>query len=205
MLLKPRFGIRMWSGIWPPSKPKTETPERLFWPFWPRPAVLPSPEPMPRPTRTRLLRAPLLSLISFSFIFVHSLSLLSRMGTWCSVSPFLSWSGTPKYGVPGRRRLTFDAHHMPDGADHAADLGAVLELDRLVHLVEAEALQRRPLVVGAADGGAGLGDLDLGHVPYSTTASASAEASAALATPSRRAIRSAILRPRRWATDFGLV
>src|SRR5205085_341455 len=68
MLLKPRFGIRMWSGIWPPSKPKTETPERLFWPFWPRPPVLPSPEPMPRPTRTRPLRAPLLSRMSFSFI-----------------------------------------------------------------------------------------------------------------------------------------
>src|SRR5688572_11207275 len=68
MLLKPRFGIRMWSGIWPPSKPKTETPERLFWPFWPRPAVLPRPEPMPRPTRTLDLRAPLLSRMSFSLI-----------------------------------------------------------------------------------------------------------------------------------------
>src|SRR3546814_7414975 len=61
MLLKPRFGIRMWSGIWPPSKPFTDTPERLFWPFWPRPPVLPRPEPMPRPTRTRPLRAPGLS------------------------------------------------------------------------------------------------------------------------------------------------
>src|SRR6188768_3276921 len=94
---------------------------------------------------------------------------------------------------------------MPDGADHAADLGAVLELDRLVHLVEAEALQRRPLVVGATDRGAGLRDLDLRHIDYSATASASADASAVLLTPSRRAIRSAILRPRRWATDFGLV
>ena len=40
-----------------------ETPERALAPFWPRPAVLPSPEPMPRPTRTRDWRAPLLSLI----------------------------------------------------------------------------------------------------------------------------------------------
>src|ERR1043165_2504115 len=138
---------------------------------------------MPRPTRTRLLRAPLLSLISFSFIVVHSLSLLSR----------------------NRGGLLRHRHHMPDGADHAADLGAVLELDRLVDLVETEPLQRRPLIVGAADGGARLRDLDLRHHAYSTTASASADASAGLATPSRRAIRSAILRPRRWATDFGLV
>src|SRR3569832_2322963 len=68
MLLKPRFGIRMWSGIWPPSKPAIDTPERAFAPFWPRPAVLPSPEPMPRPTRTRPWRAPLLSRSSLSFI-----------------------------------------------------------------------------------------------------------------------------------------
>src|SRR5918994_5814484 len=116
MLLKPRFGIRMWSGIWPPSKPQIETPERLFWPFWPRPAVLPSPEPMPRPTRTRPLRAPLLSRISFSFILLHSLSLLSRY----SLSP------------EGERGLLCDRHHMLHLADHAAHLGGVVELDRLV-------------------------------------------------------------------------
>src|SRR5256885_14430664 len=28
-------------------------PARDFWPFWPRPAVLPLPEPAPRPTRLR--------------------------------------------------------------------------------------------------------------------------------------------------------
>src|SRR4249919_2802245 len=110
MLLKPRFGNRMWSGIWPPSKPKTETPERLFWPFWPRPAVLPSPEPMPRPTRTRLLRAPLLSRISFSFI-VSALAFA-----------FVARSG---------EGLALDRHHVTHGPDHAADLRRVLELDRL--------------------------------------------------------------------------
>ena len=78
MLLKPRFGSRMWSGIWPPSKPAMLTPERDLAPFWPRPAVLPSPEPMPRPTRTRPWRAPLLSLSSLSFMFLHSLSLWSH-------------------------------------------------------------------------------------------------------------------------------
>src|SRR5438874_13811454 len=79
MLLKPRFGSRMWSGIWPPSKPAMLTPERALAPFCPRPAVLPRPEPMPRPTRTRPWRAPLLSRSSLSFIFLHSLSLLSRV------------------------------------------------------------------------------------------------------------------------------
>src|SRR5690349_18617519 len=107
---------------------------------------------MPRPTRTRLLRAPLLSRISFSFIVLHSLSLFAR----------------------NRDGLLRHRHHMPDGADHAADLGAILEFHRLVHLVEPEALQRRPLVVGATDRGAGLGDLDLRHIDYSATASASA-------------------------------
>src|SRR3546814_8641369 len=53
MLLKPRFGKRMCSGICPPSKPLMLTPERAFAPFCPRPAVLPLPEPMPRPTRMR--------------------------------------------------------------------------------------------------------------------------------------------------------
>src|SRR6187402_734687 len=119
MLLKPRFGIRMWSGIWPPSKPKTETPERLFWPFWPRPAVLPRPEPMPRPTRTRLLRAPLLSRISFSFMSCTRFRFCraGRRGTVTSDCPRVS--------------LTLDGHHVPHRADHAADFRRVLALDRL--------------------------------------------------------------------------
>src|SRR3954469_3929564 len=94
MLLKPRLGSRMWSGIWPPSKPNTLTPERDLAPFWPRPAVLPRPEPMPRPTRTRDLRAPLLSLRSLSFLFVHSLSLLSRL-LWGSTA------ASPSFRHPG--------------------------------------------------------------------------------------------------------
>src|SRR5437588_6176471 len=80
MLLNPRFGSRMWSGIWPPSKPAMLTPDRALAPFWPRPAVLPSPEPMPRPTRTRPCRAPLLSRSSLSFMFLHSLSLCRALG-----------------------------------------------------------------------------------------------------------------------------
>src|SRR5215211_9418664 len=49
--------IRMWMGIWPPSKLwRVLAPEREPAPFWPRPEVLPVPEPSPRPTRLRALR-----------------------------------------------------------------------------------------------------------------------------------------------------
>ena len=68
MLVKPRFGRRRWSGIWPPSKPLMATPVRAFWPLTPRPAVLPLPDPMPRPTRMRAFREPGLSAISLSFM-----------------------------------------------------------------------------------------------------------------------------------------
>ncbi len=53
--LKPRsLGMRMWSGVWPPSNQAgMEPPARAFWPFVPRPAVLPLPAAMPRPTRVR--------------------------------------------------------------------------------------------------------------------------------------------------------
>src|SRR6476660_8267556 len=72
MLLKPRFGKRRCSGIWPPSNPLMATPVRAFWPLTPRPAVLPLPEPMPRPTRMRALREPGLSANSLSFMMFSS-------------------------------------------------------------------------------------------------------------------------------------
>src|ERR1700753_1848811 len=54
MLVKPRWGRRRCSGIWPPSKPRIRLePEREPWPLWPRGEVLPMPEPIPRPTRLR--------------------------------------------------------------------------------------------------------------------------------------------------------
>src|SRR3569833_3217024 len=108
MLLKPRLGSRMWSGIWSPSKPAIDTPERAFAPFWPRPAVLPRPEPMPRPPRTRPWRAPLLSRSSLSFMSLHSLSLLSR---------------SPARGDEG---LAFYADQMLHLADLAGDLRGLL-------------------------------------------------------------------------------
>src|SRR4051794_35328031 len=49
--------MRMWIGIWPPSKfERAFDPEREPAPFWPRPDVLPVPEPSPRPMRLRGLR-----------------------------------------------------------------------------------------------------------------------------------------------------
>ena len=49
--VKPRFGRRRWIGVWPPSKWGLKPRVRAYWPFWPRPAVLPRPEPTPRPRR----------------------------------------------------------------------------------------------------------------------------------------------------------
>ena len=53
------FRIRMWIGIWPPSKfARLLLPEREPAPFCPRPEVLPFPDPSPRPTRLRGRRLP---------------------------------------------------------------------------------------------------------------------------------------------------
>src|SRR5882724_1520884 len=59
-LRKPRFGRRRCIGVWPPWKCSLlMLPlERAFWPFCPRPDVLPRPEPTPRPMRLSLVTAP---------------------------------------------------------------------------------------------------------------------------------------------------
>src|SRR3569832_5843 len=90
--MKPRLGICMWSGIWPPSKPLMATPERAVWPLPPRPPVLPTPEPMPRPPRTRFLLAPALSRSSFKRAMVVVLiycALSRRRQTAHPVQPLL--------------------------------------------------------------------------------------------------------------------
>src|SRR4051812_32178472 len=97
----------------------------------------------------------------------------------------------------------FDLHQMLHLADLAEHFGSAFDLDRPVQLVEAEADERRPLRLVAADRRSGLGDLDFRHHAYSTTASAWASASAALAPP--RPSRSETFLPRRWATERGLV
>src|SRR6185437_9842372 len=90
---------------------------------------------------------------------------------------------------------------MLDLADLAEHFRGALDLYGPVQLVEAETDERRPLRLIAADRRSGLGDLDLRHDAYSTTASA--WASAAFAPP--RPSRSATFLPRRCATERGLV
>src|SRR5450432_1700791 len=158
MLVKPRFGRRRCSGIWPPSKPLMRTPERAVWPLPPRPAVLPLPEPMPRPTRMRFLREPALSAISLSFI-VRVLYLWSMIATENRLPAFRDHAPI--------LFLVDDADEMLNLGDHAANCRGVLQLGDPADLVELEADQRRTLRVMAADRAAGLLDLDhlcgLGH------------------------------------------
>src|SRR3954453_10942224 len=92
---------------------------------------------------------------------------------------------------------------MRDFTHLAEDLGRAFNLDRAVELVEAEPDEGRALRLVAADRRSGLRNLDLRHRAYSTTASAWASASAALAPPRPR--RSETFLPRRWATERGLV
>src|SRR5438552_14208239 len=112
--------IRMWMGIWPPSKlDRVFEPEREPAPFWPRPAVLPVPEPSPRPTRLRSLREP---------------------GAGLSVCrPILCCSSA-----------IGDLHEVADAMDHAPRLLVVLDLDHVVDPAQAERAQRVELdLVGA--------------------------------------------------------
>src|SRR5205823_4191930 len=79
--VKPNFGSRRWSGLWPPSKPsKCMLPERAFCPLPPRPAVLPSPEPWPRPTRFLSCREWYGALSECRLLMVDSFSLALRGG-----------------------------------------------------------------------------------------------------------------------------
>src|SRR5262245_28357329 len=129
ILLKPRFGSRRCSGIWPPSKPLMRTPVRAVWPLPPRPPVLPFPDPMPRPTRMRPWRAPALSEISLSFM-AHVL--LGRQRT--------DDGGRIIFLSSVVRRLSSDyAHEMRDFGDHPACGRRVLKLADATDAIESEA------------------------------------------------------------------
>src|SRR5918998_1380787 len=120
VFLKPRFGSRRCSGIWPPSKPLIATPERAVWPLPPRPPVLPLPEPMPRPMRMRFLRAPAMSWRSESFIGLLLVTLNS---------------GRDRNGPSALDH----ADEVLDLRDHAAGHGRVRQLADAADLVQAEA------------------------------------------------------------------
>src|SRR3954447_23957053 len=109
--------IRIWIGIWPPSKfARVFEPEREPAPFWPRPDVFPVPEPSPRPMRLRALRDP-------------GAGLRVCRPMRCSVSSFFS-------------SAIGDLHEVADPVDYAPDLLVVLDLDRLADLAQAERAQR---------------------------------------------------------------
>src|SRR6476469_6977007 len=95
----------------------------------------------------------------------------------------------------GRDWLGFHLHQMLHLAHLTEHFGRLFNLDRAVELVEAEPDEGRALGLVAPDRRSGLGNLDLGHLAYSVTASAWASASAALAPP--RPSRSETFFPRR--------
>src|SRR5262245_28365085 len=197
-LLKPRLGSRRCSGIWPPSKPLTATPERAFCPLTPRPAVLPLPEPMPRPTRRRALRAPGRSASSESFI-VQVLVCRYVIGTG-GITKSVFALRLDVRGGSGSFVLDHADEVMHLG-DHAAGHRRIGQFLHPADLVQAEPDQGLALNEMAPRRAAGLLDLDglgfLGHraAPYSVAGSPS---------PSRRrACRVETLMLRRAATERG--
>ena len=148
-LVKPNFGRRRCSGIWPPSKPsKRMLPERAFWPLPPRPAVLPRPEPWPRPTRLRTLVAP-----SGRLELVQS-----DMGV-----PFYPRCGAARYGALARLRLARPCGRSGGrGVRRAPRLDAGADLARSSpwsagvsgrSLVESDFFRPRPATTGRCDAG----------------------------------------------------
>src|SRR3954451_3584203 len=148
--------IRMWIGIWPPSKfGRDFPPAREPAPFWPRPAVLPVPEPSPRPTRLRALREP---------------------GAGFRVCRPMRGLSAPSAAPPPAARSSAigDLHEMADPVEHAPDLLVVLDLHGVSDPAQPERAQGLALgVVGAVLG------LDLGHLHDDSPSSAAGEASAA--------------------------
>src|SRR5215217_8384051 len=104
--------IRMWIGIWPPSKrARSFAPEREPAPFWPRPAVLPVPEPSPRPTRLRGRRLP--------------------------GAGFRLWSPMGSFSISSAMGLALlDLDQVTDTVEHPAGLLVVLDLDRVADLAQ---------------------------------------------------------------------
>src|SRR6185312_6947202 len=129
--LKPRFGRRRASGVCPPSNSR-RTPLRAYWPFWPRPAVLPRPEPTPRPRRTLSRVAPMGLRILLS---VSAMILLFRCVDF------------------------FDGDEVQDFFDRAAEGRRVLHPNFGARAAQAEAFDRREVI--AIGHGALLDDVEM--------------------------------------------
>src|SRR6266699_5651334 len=151
--VKPRFGMRRMSGIWPPSNPgRTLPPWRAVWPLPPRPAVLPMPEPGPRPLRMRARCEPTGAFRSCSASRENWVSGLGArdvardlglargfrvalgfgFGILLLSSP---WRGP---GASVRRHLHEVAHLL----EHAAQRGMIRVHDHILVMLEAQGLER---------------------------------------------------------------
>src|SRR5215204_6810487 len=110
MLLKPRFGTRRCSGIWPPSNPRLcLKPERDFAPLCPRPAVLPLPDPWPRPIRFFACLAPFGGRRLERFIIRVSVNSL-RHNSQCPINSPVPRSQLPLHLVRSCRLLELLRH-----------------------------------------------------------------------------------------------
>src|SRR5690349_19053743 len=158
----------MYRGIWPPSKPARMRwlPALDFWPFCPRPDVLPLPEPSPRPTRLRSRWLP------------------SAGRSSCSPGACAEASAIDLLHL----------HERGHAPEHALEHGRVLALRLRVDLAQAERAQRALVLGAGADGAAHLGDAELRHQPSSPSlagASGASLGSAAAASAAGAALASA--------------
>src|SRR3954452_359679 len=111
--------MRMWIGIWPPSKFERDfEPDREPAPFWPRPDVLPVPEPSPRPMRLRARRLPGAGLRVWR--------------TECSVSVIHPPQVTAAVQQAARLRVVLDLDRVADPAQPERAQRAQLDLVRAV-------------------------------------------------------------------------
>src|SRR6476661_3280151 len=110
-------------------------PERDFWPFWPRPDVLPLPEPSPLPTRLRSRWLP------------------SAGRSSCS----------PGAAVVSSAIDLLHLHERVHAAEHALEHRRVLADGLGVDLAQAERAQRAAVLGPDTGGAAHLGDPQLRH------------------------------------------
>src|SRR5437764_12214149 len=128
-------------------------PERDFWPFCPRPEVLPLPEPSPRPTRLRSRWLP------------------SAGRSWCS----------PGAAVVSSAIDLLHLHERVHAAQHALQHGRVVTDGLGVDPAQAERTERAAVLGPDPGGAAHLGDAELRHQassPPSGFSSAALSASA---------------------------
>src|SRR5689334_16182827 len=129
-------------------------PARDFWPFWPRPAVLPLPEPSPRPTRLRSRWLP------------------SAGRSSCSPGALVVSSAIDLLHL----------HERAHAPQHALEHGRVVALGLGVDAAQAERPQRATVLGPDAGGAAHLGDPEPRHQasspPSGFSASAAVSASA---------------------------